>query len=48
MEVHPPSITSDWPVMCPELGESKNNAAFAISSTRAGLPMGVMRDQVSS
>ena len=46
MDVHPPSMTSDCPVICLASSETRKSAACAMSSTVAGLPMGVMRDKV--
>jgi hypothetical protein len=48
MQVHPPSITSVWPVICLAFDETKNKAAAAMSDGVAGRPMGVIRDQVLS
>ena len=47
-EVHPPSTTRLCPVICLAERETRKSAAAAISCTSAGLPMGVMRDQVAS
>src|SRR5688572_12213814 len=46
--VHPPSIIRLCPVICLDEGETRNNAALAISSTEAGRPIGVIRLQVFS
>ena len=46
--VHPPSTIKLCPVMWPDAGDKKNNAAWAMSATVAGLPKGVMRDHVFS
>ena len=48
MAVHPPSTMSVCPVMCRASGDTRNNTAFAMSCTVAGLPMGVRVDQVFS
>src|SRR5689334_10117926 len=44
--VQPPSTTNDCPVMCLASSETRNKAVAAMSSTVAGRPIGVMRDQV--
>ena len=41
IHVHPPSTIKLCPVMCFASSETKNSAAFAISSTLAGRPIGV-------
>ena len=48
MQVHPPSIMIVCPVICFAFGDTKKSAALAISDGYAGLPMGVIRDQVFS
>jgi hypothetical protein len=44
--VHPPSTTIVWPVICLARSDTRKRAASAISRVWAGLPMGVMVDQV--
>src|SRR6476660_5168650 len=46
--VHPPSTIKLWPVICFALSDTRNNAAFAICSSEAAFPIGVIRDQVFS
>jgi hypothetical protein len=46
MLVHPPSTMIVCPVMCFAFGDTRNKAVAAISATVAGLPIGVIVDQI--
>ena len=45
MEVHPPSTTNVWPVICLDSSDKKNRQVEAMSLTSAALPNGVMAAQ---
>src|SRR5690606_25424553 len=48
IHVQPPSTIIFCPVICFALSETRKRAVFAMSATEAGLPIGVIRDQVCS